>query len=274
MLMLLAMLSIGSVQAQDEEPTIEERAAELYEAGAQHLYYSEYEEALAAFLEAWDLTHQVDLLYNIAGVYEQMGDDVEALAYLKAYQNEVDDKLSQKTAERRIAVVSERLKQAGVNPKDVAAASVGKVEQPGEVEVEVAAVDTDIEPVTAEISGAEKGREKKAKEPKAAKTKAPKSGPARPVSQTAGYVMAPAGVVMAAGFGITAGVTYAKGRAYRDAIDRKSYEEIRPLNNASVALTAVGLGLAAGGVVLAIDDGPLGPRISPTPGGILLSGSF
>ncbi len=91
--------------------------------------------------------------------------------------------------------------------------------------------------------------------------------------------MLPAGGLMAAGFGITAGVTYAKGRGYRDAVDRPSYEAIRPLNNASVALTAVGLGLAAGGVVLAIDDGPGiasfgAARIRPTPGGILLSGSF
>ncbi len=260
MLMLLAILSTGVVQAQDEEPTADELAAELYAAGAQHLYYSEYTEALAAFEEAWELTRQVDLLYNIANVYEQMGDDVEALAYLKAYQDAVDDKLSQKTAERRVVVVSERLEQSGIDPRDVQAATVGQVTQRGKVVVpdEVGGV------VTAEISAS--GRA-----PRDAKDKAPRSGPSRAPGQTAGYVMVPAGGLMAVGFGVTAGVTYAKGRGYREAIDRPSYEAIRPLNNASVALTAVGLGLAAGGVVLAIDDGP---RISPTPGGILLSGSF
>jgi hypothetical protein len=66
----------------------QERAAKLYEEAKAHYNLQEYETALNGFKEAYLLSKEAGLLFNIGQCYRQMGKDQEAIRSFKAYLNE------------------------------------------------------------------------------------------------------------------------------------------------------------------------------------------
>lgn len=104
MLTLFLMLFLGTARAGDDDT----RARELYENGA--ILYDEgrYEDAVAAWNEAYRISQRPGLLYNIANAEERLGRYQDALDHLNRYrafaeQNERD------TLDRRIANLERRL---------------------------------------------------------------------------------------------------------------------------------------------------------------------
>lgn len=101
-----------------------------------------------------------------------------------------------------------------------------------------------------------------------------------------GLVVMGIGGAMAAGFGVTATVTFAQGQSRITDGEREIYETGRPLNNASVVFSAVGGGVALAGFVIDLAtagkrtgrrttaDGIRVPVFAPGPGQIGLSASW
>lgn len=68
-----------------------EKAKESYRAGREHFAAGRMAEALAAFTEAYNLSGEPNLLYNLGVCAEETGDRDKAIAYLELYLEEVPD---------------------------------------------------------------------------------------------------------------------------------------------------------------------------------------
>jgi hypothetical protein len=66
----------------------QERAAKLYDEAKAHYNLQEYDTALTGFKDAYLLSKEPGLLFNIGQCYRQMGKDQEAIRSFKAYLNE------------------------------------------------------------------------------------------------------------------------------------------------------------------------------------------
>ena len=66
----------------------QERAAKLYDEAKAHYNLQEYDTALNGFKDAYLLSKEPGLLFNIGQCYRQMGKDQEAIRSFKAYLNE------------------------------------------------------------------------------------------------------------------------------------------------------------------------------------------
>jgi len=66
----------------------------------------------------------------------------------------------------------------------------------------------------------------------------------------AGGVLMGIGAAVGVGFGITAAATYGDSRSWIDEGDQTQYEDIRPLNNASLGLVGAGAGVFVVGVIV------------------------
>ena len=107
-----------------------------------------------------------------------------------------------------------------------------------------------------------------------------------PGGRRPGLVVMGIGGAMAAGFGVTATVSFAQGQSRITDGERALYETGRPLNNASVVFSAVGGGVAIAGFVIDIatagkrterrttSNGLRTPLFAPGPGQIGLSASW
>lgn len=106
MLSLLLTLLISTAHAEGDDA----RARELYENGA--ILYDEgrYEDAVAAWNEAYRISQRPGLLYNIANAEERLGRYKEALDHLNRYRAfaEVSER---ETLDRRIANLERRLSE-------------------------------------------------------------------------------------------------------------------------------------------------------------------
>jgi len=101
-----------------------------------------------------------------------------------------------------------------------------------------------------------------------------------------GLVIMGIGGAMAAGFGITAGVTHGQGQNWIEGGEQELYEARKPLNNASVVLSAAGGGVALVGLIIeiatakkrteakAVTDLTTTPALGPGPGQLGLSASW
>lgn len=104
---LWAWLLLGpAAWAQDD--TSQERARELYQNGRTLYEEGEYESAIMAFKQGYDLSKLPAFLYNIANAYERLGDFEQAIAYLNQYRAlaSADER---ETLERRIRAMEKRL---------------------------------------------------------------------------------------------------------------------------------------------------------------------
>ena len=63
----------------------EQRAQKLYEVGDDHYAAGRYEEAVVHFQQAYELSPQPALLFNMANAYERMGEYEKAAEHLRRY---------------------------------------------------------------------------------------------------------------------------------------------------------------------------------------------
>lgn len=116
LLSLLASLSLGLLAppalAQSAPDANQERAKELYQNGS--LLYEEgrYEDAIVAFQEAYRLSEQPKLLYNIAQAQERLGRYQEALDTLSRYRAYAPAE-EREALDRRIRNLERRLEEQG-----------------------------------------------------------------------------------------------------------------------------------------------------------------
>jgi len=91
---LMAFLSGGVAEAKEKaKKAVEEQppAARLYEEGMAAYDAGDYEEALAAFTESYNLSGETGLLYNLAVCSERTGRGEKAVAYYELYLEENPD---------------------------------------------------------------------------------------------------------------------------------------------------------------------------------------
>jgi tetratricopeptide (TPR) repeat protein len=95
LLLAVAFVALPSsaVLAQSEEISEEneERARQLFQAGDEHYANGRYEDALAAFEEAYALSGRPLLLFNMANAQERTGMYDEAIASLERYLPDADE---------------------------------------------------------------------------------------------------------------------------------------------------------------------------------------
>jgi tetratricopeptide (TPR) repeat protein len=103
------------------------RAKEFFENG--QILYDEgrYEDAITAWEQSYRLSGLADLLFNISGAYERLGDYKDALSALNKYRAFAPAE-ERETLDRRIRVIEDRQKQAAENapkpPVDVVTSPV------------------------------------------------------------------------------------------------------------------------------------------------------
>lgn len=110
MTVALALL-LGVALAADPDPAAEARARELYDNGA--ILYDEgrYEDAIAAWEEAFRLSGRPLLLYNMANAAERLGDWDRAMELLSRYRAFAPAE-ERETLDRRIRNIERRLDEA------------------------------------------------------------------------------------------------------------------------------------------------------------------
>ncbi len=117
-LLLLTALSLGLfgpvARAQGTPDANQERAKELYQNGS--LLYDEgrYEDAIIAFQEAYRLSEQPKLLYNIAQAQERLGRYQDALDTLSRYRAYAPAE-EREALDRRIRNLERRLEEQGTS---------------------------------------------------------------------------------------------------------------------------------------------------------------
>lgn len=120
-LALVCLLIASPALAQDGPPAAPSeadvaRAKELFDNG--QILYDEgnYEQAITAWEQSYKLSGYPDLLYNISGAYERLGNYKQALAVLDQYRVYATPD-ERATLDRRIAAMEERLAaQAAATP--------------------------------------------------------------------------------------------------------------------------------------------------------------
>jgi tetratricopeptide (TPR) repeat protein len=88
LLALTALLLIASMARPalgDPKASDEQRAQKLYEVGDDHYAAGRYEEAVVHFQQAYELSPQPALLFNMANAYERMGEYDKAADHLRRY---------------------------------------------------------------------------------------------------------------------------------------------------------------------------------------------
>ncbi len=108
MIALLSLLMTEPALAQDSDA----RARELYENGAMLYEEGRYEDAIAAWEEAYDLSERAALLYNIANAYERIGDYEAALDALGRYRAFAPAS-ERESLDRRLRNIESRMAESG-----------------------------------------------------------------------------------------------------------------------------------------------------------------
>jgi hypothetical protein len=86
-----------------------ERAAKIFEEARAHYNLLEYDAALKGFKEAYLLSKEPGLLFNIGQCYRQMGKNDEAIRSFKAYLNESPDAPQKTQIEQWLAEMGQKL---------------------------------------------------------------------------------------------------------------------------------------------------------------------
>lgn len=255
-LILLLCLSSSAAFAQDAAPAApppssedgdQARAKELFENGATLYREGSYEAAILAFEEAFRLSRRPALLLNIANAQERLANWKSARDTLERYRA-LSRAEEREAIERRIANLDERLAEERARAEEARRRA----------ELGAAAATT---------SAAEIGPTPAPPPPRR------RDGRGR---RTAGYALLGAGVAIGGGFGSVAGWSWARSRTFLDQGDQASWDQLRPLNNASFGLAVGGGALALTGIILAalpVEDSRAVPvtAISPQPDGATMS---
>lgn len=88
---VVAPSSVVLAQSEEVSEENEERARELFQAGDEHYANGRYEDALAAFEEAYALSGRPLLLFNMANAQERTGMYEDAIASLERYLPDADE---------------------------------------------------------------------------------------------------------------------------------------------------------------------------------------
>ena len=103
---ILLLLSTGGVaMAERAETGNMEALRTLFERGQEAYEHGRYDEALAAFMEAWEVRETPSLLYNAAVCREKLGDRTGAASLFRWYLDEAPQTRDRKAIEARIAAL-------------------------------------------------------------------------------------------------------------------------------------------------------------------------
>lgn len=111
---LVALSLAGPAAAQDADL---QRAKELFENGVMLYDEGSYEAAVAAFREAYALSNEPLMLYNMASALERMGRWEEALEALNGYRAYAPSD-EREVLERRIRSIEQRLEERGTGTNE------------------------------------------------------------------------------------------------------------------------------------------------------------
>ena len=204
----------------DQAKVLFQNGTRLYEEGR-------YEDAIAAFEKAYELSKRPALLFNISNAHERLGNLEAALETLNEYRIYAKPEDQDKLATRAL-MLERRLEEQQSEPAVAVAPAPAPVAAPAP---------SSEAPATLERGG--KG-----------------AGP---------VVLSTVGAVLAVGGGVGAGLTAATGAGHVDAGDEDAWNRLRPVNNAAFGVGVVGGGMLLGGLGWALlgDNGPrvhIGPR--------------
>lgn len=117
-LILASSAWAGTAAAQEEQPSQLDEAARLtFEQAREDFVAGRYEQALARFRQAYQLSPRPGLLYNIAQTLDRLRRDEETVAALREYLAAVPDAQNRAEVEARIRVLDEALaRQRANNP--------------------------------------------------------------------------------------------------------------------------------------------------------------
>ena len=218
-LALTLLLAAPSALAQERgvDPADDQRARELYLNGVELFDEGEYALAIEAFEASYDLSRRPDLLFNISTSWERLGDPEAALEALNRYRVFAEPGEKEELRRRK-----EYLRE--LIDREAAAAS-----DDGEDEV-----DTMLELGRGEPAPGARAQ-------------------ARPGA--AGPTLMIAGGAVGGGFAVVAGVSYSRALAHREVGDQDGWEQVRPLNNASLVLAGVGAATFTAGLIVAAVEG-------------------
>lgn len=144
----VALVPCGA-DAQEGDEQDEAKAA--YEAGKQLFTEKKYEEAAEKFTEAYNLTTEPNLLFNLAACAERLGDPDRAIAYYEVYLEEAPDAPDAEEVRKRLAL----LKSGKWEPPQDDAPVEPEPEPASAPEPEPTAATTTTEPSPAETASAE-----------------------------------------------------------------------------------------------------------------------
>ena len=235
-LLCLWCITSSVAWAQDDN---EARARVLYQNGTTLYEEGQYEAAILAFEQGYNLSQLPAFLYNIANCYERLAEYDEAIKYLNQYRAFAAAE-ERERLERRIRAMEQRR-------DDAAAASTPPPPLPppsgGATGTGTATNTTGPGPA-----------------PVGTVTPEPSRGRGGPAMLSIG-----GGLVLIGG--ATAALTYSRSQTWIDQGDQEAYEQLRPVNLAGVGAAGVGAGLiAVGGLGMA--TGWLSAE--PLPGGGIL----
>jgi tetratricopeptide (TPR) repeat protein len=106
---LLGSLASSSARAQNDDVNSDERtraARALFDAGTIAFRQGRYEDALGNFEQAYRLTHDPVLLFNVATSLDRLRRDAEAVKQFRAYLEAMPDAPNRSAVEGRIALLS------------------------------------------------------------------------------------------------------------------------------------------------------------------------
>lgn len=126
LLAVLASARSGLAQvASAEAPRANPEAQARYEAGVTAYEEGRYRDAVERFKEADELAPSPLLSFNVAKVYERMGDNRNALAAYRTYLRRLPSAQNRTTVEERIGALEQTLKASGVQQVTVISLPAG-----------------------------------------------------------------------------------------------------------------------------------------------------
>lgn len=108
----------------------DELGRRYFDSGAAYFAEAEYEDALAAFRKAYELSNRPEILLNIASVQERMGDLTEAIATLDEYLSKNADDPEIDTVKKRRENLAKRATRNAEAERDAAHKSTPAPTQP------------------------------------------------------------------------------------------------------------------------------------------------
>lgn len=238
-LALFGCLVTSPARAQDDDDAREE-AASAFHAGEAAYRAGRFPEALTYFERAYELTHEPDVLYNIATVQDRLRRDEDALGSYRAYLEAVPDTDGRANIEARIHAL-----EAAIGAHQTAAPL------PAEPTV---ALQPDPDPAPSPPV-----------EPSPPPSSDPGAGP---------WVLVGVGAVVAVAGGVLLGVTAADLSTVENASGvpwsevRDAYDRVPILSTTGYVALGVGVALVAAGIGWFVAASGDGTEVAIGPGGI------